>query len=55
MAYSIRKTLKGFLFNRFRYHVISLVVTGSIILTLVLTGGLGRGLNGICGFRVASK
>ncbi len=55
LAYSIQKTLKGFLFNRFRYHLISLLLTGGIILVLILTERLGRGLNGVCGFRVASK
>jgi len=37
LAYSIQKTLKGFLFNRFRYHLISFILTGSIILIISLT------------------
>lgn len=55
LAYSIKKTLKGFVFNRLKYHFFSIVLTTSIILALVFTEGLGRGLNGMCGFRIASK
>jgi hypothetical protein len=37
LAYSIQKTLKGFLFNRFRYHIISFILTSIIILIVALT------------------
>lgn len=55
LSFSIKKTLKGSLFNRSKYHAIGLITTLVAAASLVLSDNIGRGLNGICGYRMASK
>jgi hypothetical protein len=55
LTLSIRKPLKGTLFNRFRYHLIVLAFVTAIVLALALTEGLGTGLNGICGYKMQNR
>jgi hypothetical protein len=54
-SYSIRNTLKKPLFSQLGYHIFSLIVIVGFVLLIVLTSSLGRGLNGVCGMRIASR
>jgi hypothetical protein len=55
LSYSIRNTLKGYFFNQFRYHILSGFITLGIVLILIFTSGIGRGYNGICGYKAATQ
>lgn len=55
LTLSIRKPLKGTLFNQFRYHAIVITAVTAIVLALSLSEGVGTGLNGICGYKMQNR
>ena len=52
---SMKKTLKGTLFNQKRYHLIVMVFVTGITLAIGLTNTLGTGFNGVCGYKLSNR
>lgn len=55
LSFSIKKTLKGSMFNQFRYHLAVLLIVVAITISLAATQALGSGLTRICGYKIENR
>lgn len=55
LSFSLKKTLKGSLFNQVRYHALAIVFIISAAVALGVTETLGTGFNGICGYKISNR
>lgn len=55
LSFSMRRTLKGSLFSQKIYHIFAFVSTISTVLALALSNNIGRGINGLCGYRITGR
>jgi uncharacterized membrane protein len=51
LAISVRNTLKGNFFNKYRYHIVGMLLSLIVPFAIYGAGTDGKELSGICGFK----